>query len=162
MRQFHICDKCLEQVKPLSKTSVCLGLGVTEEWQEVANEHGTFILTIFLKLGVCISVWVCAHECRPHRDQARMPDSLELELQASVSYLMWVMGAKLRLSTKTVRVLDCELPPPQLCDLIWKLSILQLAVVATVQLKTILTDHELTISNGASHIVYVFYPHKSC
>ena len=86
----------------MSKTSACLGLGVTEEWQEVAIEHRVFILMTFLKLGVCISVWVCAYQRRPHRDQARMPDSLELELQASVSYLMWMTGAKLRPSTKTV------------------------------------------------------------
>jgi hypothetical protein len=35
---------------------------------------------------VCIYVWVYTHEYSAHRDQKRVPDPLELELQVTVSH----------------------------------------------------------------------------
>lgn len=43
-------------------------------------------------------MWVCAHDCTTHRDQKTASDPLELELEAIVSDLIWVLKTKLRSS----------------------------------------------------------------
>lgn len=53
-------------------------------------------------------VYVCL--CYPHvgtlRGQKRVCDALELELQAVVSYPVWVLGTKLESSGRALRALN--------------------------------------------------------
>lgn len=64
--------------------------------------HSIFVYFIFifpllkhyLKNYVCarVSVYMCV--CKCHRGPERTSDPLELELQVTVSHLMWVLGTK--------------------------------------------------------------------
>lgn len=45
-------------------------------------------------LCMCVCVWYVDVGAGIHRGQRRAPDSMELELQACVSCLMWVLGIK--------------------------------------------------------------------
>lgn len=58
----------------------------------------------------CDSVYIyhmCASACR---DQKRVMDSLEIELQAVVTYPMWVLGTQLCSSGGTEALIDTKLP----------------------------------------------------
>lgn len=59
-----------------------------------------------------VTVWVCAHECRC--PQSPEEGSLELELQAGMSYSMWVLRCWRILYYGTVFM---SFPPPSLCPL---------------------------------------------
>ena len=55
-----------------------------------------FKRTFFVFHYVCVSICVCGYMCVwVYGGQRRMADPLELELQAAVSCLMWVLGIEL-------------------------------------------------------------------
>lgn len=51
--------------------------------------------------------YLCICECRCLRGQKRACDPLELELQAIVSCLTWVLGTELRPSARALCILHC-------------------------------------------------------
>lgn len=64
-------------------------------------------LFIYLCMWVYVCVWVCGYICMDmHRGPERMSDPSELELQATVSHLMWIWGFELQSSTRAMRVLQ--------------------------------------------------------
>lgn len=44
----------------------------------------------------CVCMCVCAKVCSTHRAKTGVSESLKLELQVLISYLMWAPGAELR------------------------------------------------------------------
>lgn len=57
---------------------------------------------------MCVCVWLCTHvRAGTHRDQKTGSDLLELELQAIVTCLTWVLGTEVRSSPRAVRAPNC-------------------------------------------------------
>jgi hypothetical protein len=65
------------------------------------HTHINFIIFTFHSMGMCV-IGVC--ECNTCRGQ-KMPDSLELELQAAASFLTWVLGTEPEFSARAESVL---------------------------------------------------------
>lgn len=53
-------------------------------------------------LCTCVCLGICAHVCRYLGGWKKVSDSLELEFQVVISYLMWVLAAGHRSSVRTV------------------------------------------------------------
>lgn len=60
-----------------------------------------------VKVCVCVSMWVCTDE---YRGPMKVLDALELELQAVVSPLMWVLETKPGRSASAVSALSVTAP----------------------------------------------------
>lgn len=60
-------------------------------------------LILLLIVCACVHAYVCVH-----RNQKRMPDLSDLELQAIVGHPAWVQGTEPRSSSKTGSVLSTE------------------------------------------------------
>ena len=69
------------------------------------TEFHLFILIPFIYVYVCVHVHVlcvCVYPCACAQGGERHPIALELEVQAVVSCLMWVLGIELGSSGSTV------------------------------------------------------------
>lgn len=116
LRKPQLASMCTESEKMVS-----LGLTHWQTWAASLWDSTLQTLVMYLCAGKCMRACACACEhtvgCRCQWRPEGGADSLQLELQAAGSHLVWVPGTELGFSARAARVLHCRATLQSLCNL---------------------------------------------